>query len=222
MSKKAFILAVLLFAIVAAGFLFSQNQMQPKESPVEVSSPEIEALQDAMDSGVNEGAKVPQETKREEETDAPEEDLQGVHIMADGTIMDSSGKVLIGARILEDGRIRLESGAIITPAFDLREEKTTARVAKSEEVVVDVVGTDFEYDIKEIRVKKGDTVTINLKSVGGFHDWVLDEFDAASPRINEGEETSVTFVADTVGTFQYYCSVMSHRQKGMIGYLIVE
>ena len=89
-------------------------------------------------------------------------------------------------------------------------------------MVIDVVGIDFEYDIKQIKVKKGDTVTINFKSDKGFHDWVVDEFDAATERVNEGGTTSVTFVADKVGTFQYYCSVMSHRQMGMVGYLIIE
>lgn len=34
--------------------------------------------------------------------------------------------------------------------------------------------------------------------------------------------TSVTFVADETGTFEYYCSVGNHRGQGMIGKLIVE
>lgn len=34
--------------------------------------------------------------------------------------------------------------------------------------------------------------------------------------------TSVTFVADTLGTFEYYCSVGNHRAQGMVGNLVVE
>jgi len=90
------------------------------------------------------------------------------------------------------------------------------------QVVIDVDGSNYEYSVKEIKVKRGDVVTINLRSTEGFHDWVVDEFGAASERINEGEVTSITFVADKVGTFQYYCSVGKHRQLGMIGYLTVE
>lgn len=80
----------------------------------------------------------------------------------------------------------------------------------------------FGYSESEIRVKKGDTVTINLTNSDGFHDWVVDEFDAATPKIRAGETSSVTFVADKIGTFEYYCSVGSHRAQGMVGNLIVE
>lgn len=83
-------------------------------------------------------------------------------------------------------------------------------------------GFDFGYSDEEIRVKKGDTVTINLTSTDGFHDWVVDEFSASTEKVNTGESTSVTFVADKAGTFEYYCSVGSHRQAGMVGKLIVE
>jgi len=85
-----------------------------------------------------------------------------------------------------------------------------------------VLGSNFAYDLEEIRVKEGDTVTINFRSVDGFHDWVVDEFDAATDKVSTGNETSVTFVADKKGTFEYYCSVGSHRANGMVGNLIVE
>lgn len=81
---------------------------------------------------------------------------------------------------------------------------------------------NFGYSQSEIRVNEGDTVTINLTSSDGFHDWVVDEFDAATEKIQEGETTSVTFVADTAGTYEFYCSVGSHRAQGMVGTLIVE
>jgi plastocyanin len=80
----------------------------------------------------------------------------------------------------------------------------------------------FGYSQTEIRVKEGTTVTINLTNSGGFHDWVLDEFSAATKKIKEGETASVTFVADKAGTYEYYCSIGSHRANGMVGKLIVE
>ncbi len=88
-------------------------------------------------------------------------------------------------------------------------------------VIIDMSGKDFEFSQDRIQVKKGDTVTINFTSEGGFHDWVVDEFDAATEQVNTGEMTSVTFVADTVGEFEYYCSVMQHREMGMVGTLVV-
>ena len=90
------------------------------------------------------------------------------------------------------------------------------------DVVIDVSGKNFEFDVKEITVKEGDTVTINFISEQGFHDWVVDEFKAATERVRDGGTTSVTFVADAKGTYEYYCSVGEHRAMGMIGTLTVE
>lgn len=80
----------------------------------------------------------------------------------------------------------------------------------------------YGYSQPVIRVKRGDTVTINLTNGGGLHDWVVDEFGVATERIQAGETTSVTFVADKTGTFEFYCSVGNHRAEGMVGNLIVE
>lgn len=86
----------------------------------------------------------------------------------------------------------------------------------------DLVASNFKYDVTEIRVEKGDTVNINLRSEEGFHDWVVDEFDARTRQLQAGEFDSIQFVADKSGTFEFYCSVGNHRQMGMVGTLIVE
>ncbi len=85
-----------------------------------------------------------------------------------------------------------------------------------------VHGTNFVFDVKEIKVKKGDKVTIHFMSMDGFHDVVIDEFNAKTERIKTGGMAMMTFVADKTGTFEYYCSVGSHRLNGMVGKLIVE
>ena len=85
-----------------------------------------------------------------------------------------------------------------------------------------VNGSKFAFDPKEITVKKGDTVKINFVNKDGFHDLVIDEFNVATKQINGGAEETVTFVADKTGSFQYYCSVGTHRAMGMWGTLIVE
>lgn len=81
---------------------------------------------------------------------------------------------------------------------------------------------NFYFSEKEIRVKKGDVVEIVLNNEGGFHDLVIDEFDVATKRLQGGEQDSVRFVADTAGSFEYYCSVGNHRELGQWGTLIVE
>jgi len=74
----------------------------------------------------------------------------------------------------------------------------------------------------EIKVQKGDRIHIEFESTSGFHDWVIDEFDAATQKVSEGETTSVDFIATETGTFEYYCSVGNHRAQGMKGNFIVE
>ena len=46
--------------------------------------------------------------------------------------------------------------------------------------------------------------------------------EKALEKINGGETDSIEFVADKVGTFEYYCSVGQHRSMGMVGKLTVE
>ena len=86
----------------------------------------------------------------------------------------------------------------------------------------DLTGKMFAFSQSEIRVEKGDTVTVNFESTDGPHDWVVDAFNARTKQVQPGTKTSVTFVADKVGTYEYYCSVGQHRQNGMVGKLIVE
>ncbi len=86
----------------------------------------------------------------------------------------------------------------------------------------DINGKNFSFSQTEVRVKKGDRVRINFKSTDGFHDWVINKFRARTSRVQTGGTTSVEFIAKDKGTFEYYCSVGSHRQLGMVGKLIVE
>jgi plastocyanin len=81
---------------------------------------------------------------------------------------------------------------------------------------------NFSFSMKEIKVKKGDRVKIVLVNKGGFHDWVVDEFNAKTKQIGAGSTDTIEFTADKVGTFQFYCSVGNHRAMGMVGNLIVE
>ena len=74
----------------------------------------------------------------------------------------------------------------------------------------------------ELRVRQGDKVRIEFASTEGFHDWVLDEFNAATGKVGAGASTFVEFVADKKGTFEYYCSVGQHRANGMKGVFVVE
>lgn len=94
--------------------------------------------------------------------------------------------------------------------------------AESKVQTFTVVGKSFSYTPSEITVNKGDTVVIIFKNESGTHDWKIDEFNAATKIIKGGQEETIQFVADKVGTFEYYCSVGNHREMGMKGNLIVK
>lgn len=125
----------------------------------------------------------------------------------------------------DEATVEVEADTTVeTPAAEGDVETETAAEAEEESTTrtFDIVGTNFAFDQSELRVQEGDTVTINFSSDEGLHDWVLDEFDAATEQVGTDGTTSVTFVADEAGTYEYYCSVGQHRLQGMVGQLIVE
>lgn len=85
-----------------------------------------------------------------------------------------------------------------------------------------VSGTNYAFSPTVLNVNKGDTVKITFKDINGFHDLKIDEFNVATKKLNTSNEQTVTFVADKAGSFEYYCSVGSHRAMGMKGTLIVK
>ncbi|KKU52584.1 MAG: hypothetical protein A3H69_05720 [Candidatus Sungbacteria bacterium RIFCSPLOWO2_02_FULL_47_9] len=85
-----------------------------------------------------------------------------------------------------------------------------------------VSGQSFSFSPSTITVNRGDKVKIVFKDQGGFHDLRIDGYNTGTQRINTGGEAFVEFTADRVGSFEYYCSVGSHRASGMHGTLIVQ
>lgn len=85
-----------------------------------------------------------------------------------------------------------------------------------------VSGQNFSFVPNSITVKKGDRVKIIFKNTQGFHDFVIDEYGVATSQFKSPGEEILEFTADKTGTFQYYCSVGSHRSMGMFGTLKVE
>lgn len=148
----------------------------------------------------------PQGGKVDDTTSVP----AGFHRMPDGTLMQSGES-------MDTEEMQSEARALTNST------STQATVTLDPNArVFAVQGVNYGYDIKEIKVKEGDTVTINFESTDGFHDFVIDEFAVATKRVQPGTKTSITFVADKKGTYEYYCSVGQHRSSGQVGKLIVE
>src|SRR3989344_5627726 len=96
--------------------------------------------------------------------------------------------------------------------------QSAATAGKSSDArVLVVTGENFKFvvdgnDNPDILVKLGDKIRIEFSSTDGFHDWVVDEFNARTEQVRPGTPTFVEFIADKKGTFEYYCSVGSHRK----------
>ena len=85
-------------------------------------------------------------------------------------------------------------------------------------VDIKVMAKDFEFDKKEIHVKKGDKVRITLQSDDGGHGFALPAFN-----VNIQGNKSAEFIADKTGTFEYHCSIVCGTgHSKMTGKLIVE
>lgn len=105
------------------------------------------------------------------------------------------------------------------PLFSQEVLDLTDSDAAVKEIVIENDG--LSYVIEEIRVNEGDRIRLTYVNTGGFHDWVLDEFDAATRQIPAGQEDTIEFVADEAGEYEFYCSVGNHRARGMFGSFIV-
>lgn len=103
------------------------------------------------------------------------------------------------------------TSATQNPTTDVSGEKTFT-----------VTGQNYSFTPTEIKVNKGDKVKIVFQNSGGFHDFVIDEFNVKTASIASGDSATVEFTADKTGTFTYYCSVANHRAMGMQGNLIVQ
>ncbi len=97
--------------------------------------------------------------------------------------------------------------------------------------VIDISADMGGFDVKELRVKAGQPITVRLTSLdnshhtdgGGKHQWAVDEFGASVVAPPEGSN-SVTFTPDKPGTYTFYCDICcgGRANPNMQGKLIVE
>ena len=122
-----------------------------------------------------------------------------------------------------------EATPIVSPSVTTKMTSTgtpsvSPSAATSKQVVKEftVTGSPFKFVPATITVKKGDTVRVSFKNSGGIHNFVIDELGIKTKTIASGASDVVEFVAFKVGTFEYYCSVGTHRAQGMVGKITIE
>lgn len=91
--------------------------------------------------------------------------------------------------------------------------------SSSEEIMV--MGSSFKFEPSQINAKVGETVKIRFMNTSGTHNLTIDGLNVTTKTLASGQEEVVEFTPDRAGTFQFYCSVGSHREQGMVGTLTV-
>lgn len=82
--------------------------------------------------------------------------------------------------------------------------------------------SNFILNPSTITVNKGDTVRITVINDQGTHDLNIGGYNEKTSVISAGNSQVIEFVADQEGTFDMWCGVGNHREKGMEGILIVQ
>lgn len=83
---------------------------------------------------------------------------------------------------------------------------------------ITVNAKNFEFDQKEIKVKKGETVAITLNNTQGNHAMKIEGYNKEVKN-----KQTVTFTADKAGEFNFECSIMCGAgHADMVGKFIVE
>jgi len=116
------------------------------------------------------------------------------------------------------------SVSLLVSAFS---PKTPPPAANTIDISADMSG----FNMKEIRVKSGQPVTIRLTSLdgphhtdgGGKHQWAVDELGVSIVAPAEGSNFA-TFTPDKPGTYTYYCDICcgGRANPTMQGKLVVE
>jgi len=84
-----------------------------------------------------------------------------------------------------------------------------------------VTGSSFKFEPSAITVNKGDRVKVSFVSADVGHNFVIDGYGQTKTISSGTAAETIEFTADKAGTFEYYCSVGSHKALGMKGTLIV-
>lgn len=87
---------------------------------------------------------------------------------------------------------------------------------------VTVTASNYSYDVREIRAKKGENLKVLFINQEGMHDFVIDDLNVKSGTVMGGNSVELSIPTDVPGTYEYYCSIGDHKARGMVGKVIIE
>lgn len=83
--------------------------------------------------------------------------------------------------------------------------------------------SEYAFNPSTINASAGATVQVTLKNVGSLeHDMHVDVVNATSELVAPGSSLDWSFTAPSqAGEYDFWCTVPSHRELGMVGKLVV-
>jgi plastocyanin len=103
---------------------------------------------------------------------------------------------------------------------------SSAKPAASGAQAVEVKATDMmKFEPATITVKRGTPVRLTLTNDGALeHNWVVDNLDGRKVQVDARSKARATgeFMPIASGTYEFYGSVLGHREAGMKGTLVIQ
>ena len=82
--------------------------------------------------------------------------------------------------------------------------------------------SEYSFDKPRLTVNQGDSVKVTFRNTGRIiHNWAIPKLNTQTPVIQPGAVASTEFIASSVGTYEYICTVPGHRERGMLGALTI-
>jgi cytochrome c oxidase subunit 2 len=86
---------------------------------------------------------------------------------------------------------------------------------------IEVVASKFDFSAKEIRAKKGQPLTVVLRSTDFVHGFAVPDFNVRTDGI-PGKTVELTFIPDKRGRFVFLCdNFCGEGHDRMSGFLVV-
>lgn len=120
----------------------------------------------------------------------------------------------IGLVVIIGGYFLLQRG------YQAPQESETQTPTPSNEEIISMESGNFFFSPNVISAKVGETVTINI-TAKGQHTFTIDQLNV-NVNVPNGRTTQVKFTPEQKGTFQFYCAIPGHRERGQIGTITVE
>jgi cytochrome c oxidase subunit 2 len=79
---------------------------------------------------------------------------------------------------------------------------------------IDVVASKFSFEPNEITVKKGESVSLSLRSADVTHGLVIQQLHVRVEELHKGQSTDVVFSPETTGTFEGKCAHFCGKGHG--------